>query len=387
MPNSNYSRTRDGPLANHTGPDGRALLDIIDSVRGPLLVLDADFRVTYANHSFFRTFEVAREDTIGEVLFALADGEWDLPQLRDILRDQLSADPELDVDVEHVFPRIGRKTMLLNARLVSQATDAPRAILLAIEDVTEQRLTERRLATQRRELERSNAALNEFALVASHDLQEPLRKIVSFGERLEASAEGVLEGNARLYLDRMLDSATRMRTLIQDLLAYSQVATSALPFAPTSLSAIAREVVADLETSIADTGARIDVRALPAIDADAPQMRRLLQNLLGNALKFRRSDTAPVILVDGSISRDGMCTITVSDNGIGFKQEHEEKIFRMFERLHTRAEFQGSGMGLTICQRIVERHSGSIAATSAVGEGTTVTVNLPVKQAGGEPTP
>ncbi len=387
MHNENPSGTRDGPSPNGTSPDERSLLDIIDTVREPLLVLDSDFHITHANRSFFRTFRVAREDTIGEVLFALGDGEWDIPPLRDLLRDRLSADRELlDVDVEHVFPGIGRKTVLLNARRISYTADAPRAILLAIEDVTERRFTERRLATQRQELERSNAALNEFAFVASHDLQEPLRKIVSFGERLEAAAGPLLEGNARQYLDRMVDGATRMRMLIQDLLAYSQIATSALPFAPTSLATIAREVVADLETTIAETGGRIEVRGLPAIDADAPQMRRLLQNLLGNALKFRRRDTPPVIRVDASISRNDMCIITVTDNGIGFKQEYEERIFRMFERLHTRGEFPGSGMGLTICQKIVERHGGSIAATSTVGQGTTVTVTLPVTQAAAEPT-
>ena len=387
MHNENNSGTRDGASPNGTSPDERSLLDIIDTVREALLVLDTDFRVTHANSSFFRTFQTAREDTIGEMLFALGDGEWDSPPLRDLLRDRLSANRELfDVDVEHVLPRIGR-TVLVNARLIAHAADAPPAILLAVEDVTERRLTERRLAKQRRELERSNAALNEFAFVASHDLQEPLRKIVSFGERLEAAAGPLLDENARQYLDKMVDGASRMRTLIQDLLAYSQVATSTLPFAPTSLAAIAREVVADLETTVAETGGRIDVRGLPAIDADASQMRRLLQNLLGNALKFRRGDTPPMVLVDASISRDGMCTITVADNGIGFKQEHEERIFRMFERLHTRSEFQGSGMGLTICQKIVERHGGSIAATSTVGQGTTVAVTLPVTQAGLERTP
>jgi signal transduction histidine kinase len=385
MRNANVSGTSAGPSVNGTSPEERLLWDIIDTVREPLVVLDSDFRVTHTNRAFFHTFRVAPEDTIGEVLFALGDGQWDIAPLRALLHDRLAAERELyDVDVDHVFPGIGRKTMLLNARLVTHGPDVPRVILLAIEDVTEQRLTEGRLAAQRRELERSNAALNEFAFVASHDLQEPLRKIVSFGERLGTSAGPLLEGNARQYLDRMLDAATRMRTLIGDLLAYSQIATSATQFAPTSLAAIAREVVADLETAIADTGGRIEVGTLPAIDADAAQMRRLLQNLLGNALKFRRPDVAPIVRLGASISRNDICTITVADNGIGFKQEHDEKIFRMFERLHTRAQFQGSGMGLAICRRIVERHGGSIAATSTAGEGTTFVVTLPVTQAKAE---
>jgi signal transduction histidine kinase len=382
------TRASAGPAAGRGSPDERLLLDIIDTVREPLLLLDSDFRVTHANRTFFQTFRVAPEDTMGEVLFALGNGQWDIAPLRALLRDRLLAERELyDVDVDHVFPGIGRKIMQLNARLVSHGTDVSGLILLAIEDVTERRLAERLLGVQRRELERSNTALNEFAFVASHDLQEPLRKIVSFGERLGTSAGPLLEGSARQYLDRMLDAATRMRALIGDLLAYSQIKTNAAAFAPTSLAAIVREVVADLETTISDTGGRIEVGTLPAIDADASQMRQLMQNLLSNALKFRRPDVAPVIKVSASISRDGVCTISVTDNGIGFKQEHDEKIFRMFERLHTRTQFQGSGMGLAICRKIVERHSGSIAATSTVGQGTTFTVTLPVNQAEVEYTP
>jgi len=383
-----FSRTSARPAAGGTSSDERLLLDIIDTVREPLLVLDSDLRVTHANRAFFHTFRVAPEDTIGEVLFTLGDGQWDIAPLRALLHDRLVAEGELyDVDVDHVFPGIGRKIMQLNARLVSHGTHVSGLILLAIEDVTERRLAERRLALQRRELERSNAALNEFAFVASHDLQEPLRKIVSFGERLGTSAGPLLEGNARQFLDRMLDAATRMRTLINDLLAYSQIGTNAAAFAPTSLAAIAREVVADLETTVADTGGRIEVGALPPIDADASQMRQLFQNLLSNALKFRRPGVAPVVQLGASISRDGVCTITVTDNGIGFKQEHDEKIFRMFERLHSRTQFQGSGMGLAICRKIVERHGGTIAATSTVGQGTTFTVNLPVTQAEAVDTP
>ena len=388
MRGEDLSRTDSGSSANGVSAAQRLLLDIIDTVREPLLVLDADFRVTHTNRAFFHMFHVAPEDTIGEVLFELGDGQWDIPPLRDLLRERLPADRELfDVDVDHVFPRIGRRTMLLNARLVAHGPDAPRVILLAIEDVTERRLTERRLSTQRLELERSNAALNEFAFVASHDLQEPLRKIVSFGERLGTTAGPVLDTNARNYLDRMLDAAARMRTLISDLLAYSQIASRATPFAPTSLAAVAREVVADLETSISGSGGRIEVGPLPAIDADALQMRQLFQNLLGNALKFRRTDTPPVVRLGASMSHHGVCTITVADNGIGFKQEHGEKIFRMFERLHTRAQFQGSGMGLAICRKIVERHGGTIAATSTIGQGTTFTVTLPVTQVEVEHTP
>ena len=359
----------------------KLLLDILDTVREPLIVLDPEFRVIQANRSFFRTFRVEPRDTIGQVLFTLGDGQWDIAPLRELLRDKLALEPQLnDFDVDHVFPGIGRKIMLLNARLVSQGPNLPRIILLAIEDITQRRLTEWRLAEQRRELQRSNAALDEFASVASHDLQEPLRKIVSFGERLNMSAGPLLQGPAKEHLDRMLGAATRMRTLISDLLVYSQVITKIQPFTATDLGRVAREVIADLETSIAESAARMEVGALPVIEADALQMRQLIQNLLSNALKYRRKEVPPVVQLSCTLTGGNDCTITVTDNGIGFNEQYAEKIFRMFERLHGRAEYEGAGIGLAICRKIVERHGGTIAASSIAGQGATFTVTLPVTQ-------
>jgi PAS domain S-box-containing protein len=377
--------TRSGTEVNGDPTVERLLLDIIDTVREPLLVLDSELRVTQTNRAFFRTFGVTPEDTIGEVLFTLGNGQWDIPLLHELLRERLLTESELsDFEVDHVFPGIGRKIMLLNARRVTHGPNVSPLVLLAIEDVTERRFNERRLAAQRLELQRSNAALNEFAFVASHDLQEPLRKILSFGERLQTSAGPLLEGNPGQYLARMLSAADRMRSLISDILTYSQIGTTRGPFAPTDLATIARDVIADLDMSIADAGARVEVAQLPVIEANAPEIRRLLQNLLANALKFRRMDSPLVVRVNATTSGDGLLTITVTDNGIGFKEEHGEKIFRMFERLHPRGQYEGSGMGLAICRKIVERHGGGIAATSTAGQGTTFTVILPVKQAEGE---
>jgi signal transduction histidine kinase len=370
------------PILPETVPAAqRLLLDIIDTVREPLIVLDAEFRVTQANRAFFDTFRVEPEDTIGHVLFTLGDGQWDIAPLRELLRDKLAVEPQLnDFDVDHVFPGIGRKIMLLNARLVSQGPDLPRIILLAIEDITARRFTEWRLAEQHRELERSNAALDEFASVASHDLQEPLRKIVSFGELLNASAGAALEGTARGYLARMLSAAARMRTLVSDVLLYAQVTTRVHPFVRTDLARVARDVIADLETSIAESGGRVELGEMCVIDADALQMRQLLQNLLGNALKYRKKDTPPIVRL-ASTNGGPHCAITVADNGIGFNEKHSGKMFGMFVRLHGRAEYAGSGIGLAICRKIVERHSGTIAATSTPGAGATFTVTLPVTQA------
>jgi len=357
------------------------LADIVDTVREPLLVLDAEFRVTHANRSFFRTFQVTPEETIGEVIFALGDGQWDIPPLHTVLRDALPLRAQLDdLDVDHVFPRIGRKVMTLNARLVSSGAGNPRMILLAIEDVTKRRHVEHQLAAQQRELQRSNMALQAFAAVASHDLQEPLRKILAFGERLSASAGPALEGNARGYLERMLNAASRMRSLITDLLAYARVTTRTQPFARVDLARLARDVIGDLETSVAEAGARIEVGELPTIDADQLQMRQLLQNLLSNALKYRAPGTPLVVRIDHRAGESGQCVFTVSDNGIGFGAQHAERIFGMFERLHNRTEYEGSGIGLAICRSIVEHHGGTISATGTPGQGAIFTVVLPLTQ-------
>ncbi len=366
----------------------RLLLAIVDTVREPLLVLDDQFRVQQANRAFFRTFQAEPAETIGQVLFMLGDGQWNIAALHDVLHNRLPLEaPLLDFDVDHVFPVIGRKIMLLNARLVVQGHGMPRVILLSIEDVTRRRVMDTRLAMQRDELRRSNEALEEFASVASHDLQEPLRKIMSFGERLNTAAADALSGDARLYLERMLSSAGRMRTLINDLLAFSQVTTRVRSFAPVDLGVIALEVVSDLETTIAEAEAQVVLGALPTVEADAVQMRQLLQNLISNSLKYRRADAPCIIRIDSSGGTGPSCTLVVADNGIGFEARHAVRIFRMFERLHGRGRYEGSGIGLAICRKIADRHGGTIVATGVAGAGATFTVTLPVAQhaAGAEP--
>ena len=357
------------------------LADIVDTVREPLLVLDADFHVTHANKSFFRTFRVTPEETIGVLIFALGNGQWDIPPLHTLLHDALPMQAQLDdFDVDHVFPGIGRKVMLLNARLVSPGANVPRMILLAMEDVTERRRVDRELAVQRREMQRSNTALNAFAAVASHDLQEPLRKILAFGERLAIAAGPTLDPTSRGYLDRMQSAAARMRVLITDLLAYAQVTTRSHPFSQVDLGEVAREVVTDLETSITNVQGRIELGELPVLDADPLQMRQLLQNLIGNACKYHRTGVPLVVQVSAQHLDGNRIALAVSDNGIGFDKQYAERIFGMFERLHGRNQYDGSGIGLAICRSIAEHHAGTIGATGTLGEGATFTVVLPLTQ-------
>lgn len=230
------------------------------------------------------------------------------------------------------------------------------------------------------ELERSNRELQDFASVASHDLQEPLRKIQAFGDRLASSTD--LSGDSQLYLDRMLNAAGRMRVLIEDLLTFSRVTTKAQPFKRVSLKRIVNEVIADLEIRIAETGTKVTVGRLPAIEADATQMRQLFQNLLSNAIKFRAEGTEPRIRVYSTIDDSGdrsLLNISVTDNGIGFDQKYADRIFTIFQRLHGRNEYEGTGIGLAVVRKIAERHGGTVSATSEIGKGSRFDIVLPVK--------
>jgi PAS domain S-box-containing protein len=258
-------------------------------------------------------------------------------------------------------------------------------------DITQQKQAEealqksdeklRQFATQ---LERSNRELQDFAYVASHDLQEPLRKIVVFGERLKEKNNEKFGPESVDFMDRMQNAAARMQTLINDLLTFSRVTTKAQPFTPVNLAEVARGVMDDLEGRIELVKGRVEVGTLPVIDAEPVQMRQLLQNLIGNALKFRRPEEPPVVKVEAQIIPDPdtpekkLCRLTVSDNCIGFDEKYLDRIFNVFQRLHTRNEYEGTGMGLAIVKKIALYHGGDITAKSKLGEGSTFILTVPV---------
>ena len=254
------------------------------------------------------------------------------------------------------------------------------------QDITDLETSERRMREYTTKLERSNAELQEFAYVASHDLQEPLRKIEAFGDRLNRRYAELLPDEGKMYIERMQDAAGRMRRLINDLLSYSRVSSKNRPLVPVDLDKAMAEVVSDLQVRIDETEGQIISEKLGTIDADPTLMRQLLQNLLANALKFRKADTKPVIRV---AARPGepvsigthivpSTIITVADNGIGFDNTYKEQIFKIFQRLHGRLEYEGTGVGLATCRKIVERHLGTIDADGRPGEGATFTIVLPV---------
>ena len=234
-----------------------------------------------------------------------------------------------------------------------------------------------------RELERANDELQNFAFVASHDLQEPLRKIQAFGERLKARLKDHMDADSLDYMERMLNASIRMRTMINDLLSLSRVTTRGKPFEQVDLDSTARDVVSDLEVTIERASGTMVVDDLPTIQADSVQMHQLLQNLVSNALKFHKANVPPVVRLYSHCQEEtGHVNIFVEDNGIGFDEQYLDRIFQPFQRLHGRTEFEGSGIGLAVCRKIAERHSGFITARSVPGEGSTFIVTLPMRQDG-----
>jgi PAS domain S-box-containing protein len=227
-------------------------------------------------------------------------------------------------------------------------------------------------------LEQSNQALQDFASIAAHDMKEPLRKVISFGNMLRQKSGDSLGQSGNDYLNRMLNATDRMQSLLTGLLDYSRVATTAEPFKKVVLFDLISEVLSDLEVSIVRTGGEVQVGDLPVISADPTQMRQLFQNLIGNALKFHKRGEKPMVQVRSVSNRDSGCEIVIEDNGIGFEQQYLESIFAPFQRLHARSEYEGTGMGLAICKKIVERHGGTITAKSTPGAGSTFIIELPL---------
>jgi PAS domain S-box-containing protein len=238
----------------------------------------------------------------------------------------------------------------------------------------------RMLEVSVKKLEQSNRELEQFATIASHDLQAPLRKVMIYSDAIQAGLKDAIPKEAQDYLLRMQRATCNMQNLITDLLALSRVNRKGQPFRRISLSDVMVEVFLHLEEKIQQTGAHIEVDGMISLDADPVQLRQLLQNLLENALKFHFEGQKPFVYINSYIREDGQCDIVVQDNGIGFDEKYLDRIFAVFERLHPETRFQGTGMGLAICKKIAERHSGQITAKSQPNHGSTFIVTLPVNQ-------
>jgi PAS domain S-box-containing protein len=255
------------------------------------------------------------------------------------------------------------------------ADQGERAILVLLRDITERKRAEAALQQTTEDLQRSNRDLEQFAYVASHDLQEPLRAVGGYVKLLQHRFPDKLDSKARGYVAGAFDGATRMERLIIDLLAYSRVGTRGGNFVSADLNALLEQVKGNLEAGIKSSHATVTHDALPALSVDATQMMQLFQNLIGNALKFH-GEQPPRVHV-GARQEEGRWVFSVRDNGIGIEPQYYERIFQIFQRLHTRKDYPGTGIGLAICKRIVERHGGAIWVESQPGQGTTFYFSIP----------
>jgi PAS domain S-box-containing protein len=303
-----------------------------------------------------------------------------------------------DYELEYLFDDGTSKITLGNTTPLYDAAGQPYGAIAAFVDITERKQMEEELRRSRNELElrvrertaelvgtvtrlkQLNEELQEFAFIASHDLQEPLRKIQAFGSIIAKKHRESLDPQGQDYMERMIKAANRMSELLRSLLDYSRTGTSQLNYKPVSLTEVARDAASDLEISINRAKGRVEIGELPTVDADASLLRQLFQNFIGNSIKYRKESEPPVVKIYGSIV-DSVCRVFIEDNGIGFDECYSHKIFRPFERLHGKnTPYTGTGMGLAICKKIVNRHGGEIMVRSLLEQGTTFIVSLPAAQ-------
>ncbi|MEE2732221.1 MAG: ATP-binding protein [Pseudomonadota bacterium] len=310
-----------------------------------------------------------------------------LSSIRDLVTSMEEAEYQL-LEVQSRQARVSRKTVMQTivvanglgllliafiAVLLYRGIGRQQMEAMQLEAMVEQRTRELQLYSD--ELKRSNRELQDFAFVASHDLQEPLRKIRTFGDRLKSRYAEQL-GDGADYIIRMQSAAVRMSNLIDDLLTFSRVTTRAKPFVDVKLEEVLDEVLDNLSVRIEETRALIEREPLPVVKGDASQMKQLLQNILSNALKFIPPGINPHIQIRCEQTQSRYC-LQIMDNGIGFDEQYLEKIFTPFQRLHGKDQYQGTGIGLAICRRIVERHGGEIHARSEPGAGATFILDIP----------
>lgn len=404
---------------------------IVSTMHEPMLVLGKDLRVKSANKAFYKKFGVTEEQTEGVLLYDLGNKQWNIPALRELLEDIIPKNSQFfNYEVKHTFLNVGEKIMSLNASRVIQNTHREQLILLIIADITEVRnlivekelkekellakeLSEREreklrlekaVSERTRELKEANESLknknNEllnmnkeleaFTYVSSHDMQEPLRKIQIFAGVILENENQNLSENGKNYFRLMQQSAERMRQLIHDLLAFSRISAAERKFENTDLNVIIEEVKKEFIEEIADKHAVIEVKEICEVYIIPFQFRQIMHNLIGNALKFSNPGKPPHIKIrsrnvkyekldiKGLPLQKEYCHISITDNGIGFEEKFSAKIFEVFQKLHGKEEYTGTGIGLAIVKKIVENHNGIITATGELNKGATFNIYIPV---------
>jgi hypothetical protein len=343
------------------------LTTTLESITDGFYTLDTRWHFSYANQEAAHLLRVSVEDmldhSIWDVFPGARDSEIGMRYLQAI-EDHQAAHFEAFFDPMQRWFEV-------------HAYPSDEGLAVYFRDITERRGTEAELQATLLELERSNRELQEFAFVASHDLQEPLRKIQAFSDLLVTRSDGLGE-EGRDYLQRMSSAASRMQALIIDLLNYSRVNTRGQVFQVVKLDQVVDDVLLDIDAGIQQSSCRIERQPLPSVLGDASQLRQVIQNLLSNALKFQSPANSPVIRIYAEVAADGRAVLCIADNGIGFDEKYLDRIFNPFQRLHARETYPGTGIGLAIVKKIIERHNASITATSKPGQGSVFRITFPL---------
>ena len=370
---------------------------LFETAQDGILILDAETgQVVDANPFMKELLGYSQEEFLGRKLWEI--GPFKGEDASKSAFAELQVNDRLHYEGLPLEAKDGRR---VEVEFISNAylADATRFIQCNIRDITERMRVNQALETANKEmafqieekgkradelvminaeLARSNAELEQFAYVATHDLQEPLRAVASCVQLLQKRYEGQLDERAQEFITHAVDGTKRMQTLINDLLAYSRISTDAQVFASTNCEMVLKEALANLVVAISESGAVVTQDALPTVSGDATQLTQLFQNLIGNALKFRE-ERPPQIHI-GAVRDNGDWRFSVADNGIGMEPQYFERVFLVFQRLHTRKEYQGTGIGLAICKKVVERHGGRIWAESEPGQGATFCFTIPEKK-------
>ena len=363
-------------------------------MRDPLIVLSADLRVHSANEAFYNTFKASPAETEGRLIFELGNGQWNIAKLRELVEDViLGSNSFNDFEVEHDFGQIGRRTFLVHARLLQGAASKAKMILLGVQDVTERKRAEAALIQAQKELQQHaqslektvaerTAALREtvreleaFSYSISHDLRGPLRAMNNFAQILRENYAAQLDDTGRDYLQRISASAGRLDKLVQEVLNYTRILRAEVPLTRIDMDQLVREIL----HSYPDwQPPQVDIQiegTLPPVLGHEGFVTQCVSNLLSNAVKFVAPGVRPRVRIWAE-PRDTHVRLNFQDNGVGVSPEDETRIFRMFERIHPAAEYEGTGIGLTIVRKAVERMGGRVDFESEPGQGTTFWLEL-----------
>lgn len=362
---------------------------IINTIREPLIIIDKDFIIKTANPAFYKYFKTTESETEGHPFFEIGDCHWDIPEFREQFFKMLGTKDNIrDFKITTVCKGIGKKTMMINARPMLTAKHHG-LILIALDDITDLVNSNELLTAKNSELQKYNDQLESFTSAASHDLQEPLRKIQMFGNRIMENDENISE-NSKHDLQRIQFLINNMSQLITDLINYSKANFVSKQYKKTDMNALLKKTLNDIKDTILEKKAVITVGSIPPLKVIPYQIQQLFTNLISNSIKYTKQDIIPKIAIKTEPISDEEITalggspemnyvkINVTDNGIGFDKEYENRIFEPFYRLHTKSEYNGTGLGLTLVKKITDNHNGFIKADSKINQGTTMSIYIPI---------